>query len=124
MLRNDGPDGLSNNAEGLRTGGGSGFMAINLAALGGATRILLGAGYDNRMARGKHHYFGDHPDNSKQPYEIWRGRYRSMVKPLAELGIEVINCTPESDIDAFPKSGLEHELDRLLRDPPRAPLSA
>jgi hypothetical protein len=124
MLRNDGPDGLSASPLGLRTGCGSGYMAIDLAVLGGARRVLLAAGYDNRPVAGRNHFFGDHPDGNRQPYKQWLERYRSMVKPLAALGVEVVNCTPGSAIDAFPAGELEHELARLVRDPAGAAVPA
>ena len=41
-------------------GGNSGFQAINLAFLWGATRIIL-LGFDCKAVAGKDHWFGQHP---------------------------------------------------------------
>lgn len=111
LLRNDDmragtPEGLSSAPDGLRTGRHSGYQAINLAVLGGAKRILL-LGYDMRFIDGKQHWFGSHPiKNHESEFSGYAKRYRSTVEPLKTLGVEVINCTPGSAIDAFLKLDL------------------
>lgn len=98
-------------------------MAINLAVLAGARRILL-CGYDNKPLERRNHFFGEHPDRSVQPFKDWGRLYRTLVAPLAEIGVAVINCTPGSAIDAFPHGDLEAELAGVVRDPEGAALPA
>lgn len=94
-------------------------MAINLAVLAGARRVVL-VGYDNRRASGKNHFFGEHPDSSIQPYEHWRKTYRSMLPGLEAAGVEVVNATPDSAITAFRRVRLED----VVHDPAGAALPA
>lgn len=119
LLRNLGADGLSADPEGLRTGGSSGYMALNLAVLAGAKRIVL-LGYDCRPVGGKNHFFGDHPDKSTQPFDHWRKMYRRVRPALDAAGVEVLNATPESGINAFRRIALED----VVHDPAGAALSA
>jgi len=89
-------------------GGNSGYQAINLAVLMGATRILL-LGYDMRAVAGRTHFFG------ARPKELAAGQFHpealdQLVPALAAAGIEVINCTPDSAIRCFPRMSLEQAL--------------
>lgn len=91
-----------------RDGGHSGYQLVNLAAHLGARRILL-VGYDCRASpSGQTHWFGDHPDGLRvtSPYASFAAAYRLAAPDLAAMGVEVINCTPGSAIDAFPRSTL------------------
>lgn len=107
MLRQGNDDGLSQNPEQLSTGRNSGYMAINFAVLAGAARIVL-LGFDHKPVRGKHtHFFGEHPEPTVTSlFRETAKHFRTMKAPLAALGVEVFNCTPESGIDAFPKADL------------------
>lgn len=97
VLANTGAKGLELDPTGLRTGNNSGYQAINLAVHFGAKRIIL-LGYDMRG----NHCFGHHPDNSRPPFHLCIERFKTLVGPLREAGVEVINCTPKSALDAFP----------------------
>lgn len=112
LLRNGGTEGLSDKPTELRTGRTGGYQVINIAALAGARRILL-LGYDGRRATdGRAHWFGDHPittDNGQ--IEALAKNLRWLVQPLAERGISIINCSPGSAVDAFPKQALEAALE-------------
>jgi hypothetical protein len=101
VLKNTGKDGLERHPAGLRTGRNSGFQAINLAVHLGASRIVL-LGYD----MGGKHFFGNHPDGSAPPFADCIKRFTTLVAPLAELGIEVINCTRKTALTAFPQRSL------------------
>jgi len=114
ILNRTGYDGLERDPRGLRSGGHSGYAAINLAVHLGARTILL-LGYDHGPADdGRHHFSGgDHPDGSHIPFAeieegpvantyIHRDVYDSLVVPLAELEIDVINVSRRSAITAFP----------------------
>jgi hypothetical protein len=103
MLHNYGVDGLSLAPNGVHTGSNSGYQAVNLAVLAGAKRILL-LGYDMKFQGARTHWHGGHPIRTASPstYKGFASRFHSLVEPLSRLGVEVINCTPGSALDAFP----------------------
>ncbi len=105
------PTGFCSEPDGVRTGRNSGFQVMNLAAHTGVKRILL-VGYDMRMVGGKAHWFGNHPGqtNSRVYMTTFIPFFKSLVAPLAGLGIEVINCTPGSELNTFPKMDLKEAL--------------
>ena len=110
-LRNAGSKGLCLESDGLCTGRNSGYQAINLAVHLGAARILL-LGYDmTRDRNGRSHFFGEHPRQGlPSPYPAFRQMFPTLVKPLAQLGIEVINCTQATALETFPKQPLDEAL--------------
>ena len=92
----------------IHQGSNSGYQAINFAVLRGAARILL-LGYDMRLGEGgKRHWFGDHPGglNKASAYGQWIPLFRSMIPHLEAAGVEVLNCTPGSALEAFPMARL------------------
>lgn len=111
MLRNGGQDGLSDQAEALRTGTNSGYQALNLAILAGAKRIVL-LGYDMRAEDARRsHFFGDHPDPTPVGvFPTMAAHYRKVAPLIAKKGIEVINCTPGSALTCFRASTLQEAL--------------
>lgn len=110
MLHNHGPSGLSDKRNGLMTGQNSGHQAINLAVLLGARRILL-LGFDMKSSGGKTHWFGEHPTRTDESiFSAMLNNFPHMVRPLAALGVEVINCTPGSALQCFPKQTLDQTL--------------
>lgn len=108
VLQNTGERGLELNPMALRTGGNSGYAAINLAVhLGGARIVLLG--YDMAL-REKAHFFGDHPPRIREaqpPFPMFRKNFTTIVAPLRELGIDVINCSRETALTCFPRAALK-----------------
>jgi hypothetical protein len=104
VLRNTGYDGLELEPTGLRNGKNSGYAAINLAVHLGAARMLL-LGYNMGYRGGRAHFFGNHPPGLTQresTYTAFRARFETLVDPLAEIGVEVLNCTAETSLTAFP----------------------
>lgn len=101
ILKNAGRRGLSLSPTGLTTGSNSGYQAINLAVHFGAQRIVL-LGYD---MRGRH-FFGEHPDKTVPPFDRSIAAFATLVAPLALLGVEVVNCTPNSALTCFPTASL------------------
>lgn len=106
--------GLEKSAWGVRKGGHGGYQAINVAAHTGAKRLLL-LGYDLQPSTtdpGCHHssLVGEHPDGSHPHYVERVKAYDSLVAPLAELQIEVLNVSRETAITAFPRGRLEDAL--------------
>lgn len=109
VLRNTGSAGLELKPDGLKNGRNGGYQAINLAVHLGARRILL-LGYDMQRSRGKEHWHGDHPTRTHSPYTQFRESYTTIVQPLKDAGIEVINCSRETALHAFPEMPLEDAL--------------
>lgn len=108
-LASTGVQGLEIAPNGLRTGGNSGYQAINLAVHMGAKRILL-LGYDMKGDGKKNHWFGEHPNKVIPPYSMMLRNFDSIVEPLEKLGIEVINCTSDSALKIFPIKPLQEAL--------------
>jgi hypothetical protein len=98
----------------IHYGMNSGYQAINLAYLMGATHIVL-LGYDMQPTGGKQHWFGEHPD------ELRTGPLQSMFAPkfvrlaldLEAAGIRVTNCTRETALTCFKRASLQETLASL-----------
>lgn len=105
----------------VHTGGNSGYSAINLAFLFGATRILL-VGYDMQATGGKKHWFGDHPARlvQVQLFDEWLHRFKALGTDLRAAGIQVINCTRQTALREFPLSTIEDEAHHHAEDVLRA----
>lgn len=103
--------GLSLDPQMLVTGHNSGFQALNLAVLAGSKRIIL-LGFDGAPGRdGRDHFHGGHPRaTSREAYSYYRQAMSAAENALIAAGVEVINCSPGSAIDSFPKRALEDVL--------------
>lgn len=104
--------GLSLDTESLITGYHSGWQVVNISVLTGAALILL-LGYDAREPEsgGPSHWFGHHP--KREPvaaYEKYRQSFKLGAGALRDAGVRVINCSPGSAIDAFPRMTLAEAL--------------
>ena len=94
----------TNDRRALRMGRNGGFQAINLAVHLGAARIIL-LGYDMQLVDGENHWIGAeprHPHQPPEPFDLFISAFDTIVDPLKELKIEVINCTIGSALKAFP----------------------
>lgn len=82
------------------SGGHSGFQALQVAIFCGATRICL-VGYDCKPKGNATNYFGRKPQHLHRDssYKLWPQCYQDLKLPD---GVEVINCTPDSAIKAYP----------------------
>jgi hypothetical protein len=104
VLTHTGVEGLEADPGGLRTGGNSGYAAINLAVHLGARTILL-LGYQGGPHGGRSHFFGRHPsileESSAAHYAAFRRAFETLVPALAAAGITIRNCTPGTHIAAF-----------------------
>lgn len=106
---------FSTNPAVIAYGKNSGFQAVNLALhkIGWNGRILL-VGFDMQASNGKRHFFGDHPapmHRAKSPSDLvlyFRGFTDAFARAAAVLpkGVEIINCTPGSALNCFPKMDL------------------
>lgn len=91
--------------------GSSGFQAVNLAIIRGASRIVL-VGFDYRHVDGRAHFFGDH-EGLRQPRDT---DYRALGAAFRPGPVEILNATTGSSIDCYPIVSLEEALaDRGLR---------
>ncbi|MFQ6016775.1 MAG: hypothetical protein ACE5KF_01140 [Kiloniellaceae bacterium] len=113
IVENTGTQGLETAPTGLRTGRNGGYQAINLAVHFGVKRILL-LGYDMKPAAdGRTHWFGDHADWPTKPAifrSVFLPHFEGLAAALESLRIQVINCTADSALEAFPKMSLEQAL--------------
>ena len=119
-LDHRGGTGLCLESDGLMTGSNSGYQCMGLAFHLGANRQLL-LGYDMKIVNGKSHWHGGHkkdiehssgnrPDHVVLAYKTLEftmlPKFLTIVEPLEKAGIEVINCTPDSALECFPKASL------------------
>lgn len=110
VLRQTGVAGIETDPSGLRTGRNSGYQAINLAVHLGAARIAL-LGYDMAVdAQGQHHYFGTHWHGARPPFEAFRQYFETVIEPLRQIGIAIVNASRSTTLTAIPKLSLEEAL--------------
>lgn len=88
----------------------SGFQAVNLAILLGASRIVL-VGFDGRVVAGKSHFFGEHPPGLNRQINAAHA-YRHMAHSFDTVApaVPIVNATPESAITRFPTMTLDEAL--------------
>ncbi len=86
------------------TPGCSGYVAINLAASLGARRIYL-HGYD--FHEPYRYWFDDAPHARREVPAVIHS-FRAVAREYERLGIEVVNCNPNSAIRAFPFQDSAH----------------
>lgn len=102
--------GLSRDPGFLVTGWNSGFQALNLAILAGAARVLL-LGFDAcHTPDGRSHWHGGHPKASSGDFGPFLRAFSAAEAAIAEAGVEVLNCSPVSRIESFPKVSLDEAL--------------
>lgn len=93
----------------LVSGGNSGYQAVHLAVHFGAKRILL-LGFDMKDGRNRRrHWFGSHPAklDSRGNFTGWMRAFDKFAGVLKHMGIEVINCTPDTALRAFKRVPIE-----------------
>jgi len=94
-------------------GGNSGYIAINLAYLFGAKKIIL-IGYDHQHTYGKAHWFGDH-DKTKyrrnaEDTDHWIKNFSCLAKDLKINSIDLTNCSIETSLTSCRRSSIESEV--------------
>ncbi len=105
--------GLSLDRSYLHSGNHSGYQMINFAYLMGCTTLIL-LGYDCRS--GGHHWFGQHPEGPMRVtsnFTRWVKVFDAVATQAEHLDLTIINATPDSAIDAFPRMDLGEALDSL-----------
>jgi hypothetical protein len=115
ILRKTGEDGLERQSFGLRSGrGNSGYQAVNLARHLGASRIVL-LGFDMQRSGKQAHFFGSHKPPLSDPPDYrwvpWRAAFATLVAPLADECISVVNATRSTALTCFPRMSIQQALD-------------
>lgn len=94
---------------GILNGTNSGFCALNLAYQLRPDRIIL-FGFDmNRSPEGSPYWYPDYPwvkaggATSGGKYQVWSAQFETAARSFKNAGIEVLNASPWSAIDAFKK---------------------
>ena len=72
-------------------------------------------GYDMKDGpEGQKHHHAEHPGGMSNPspgnFGRWIDAFGTMEPDLNRAGVEVINCSLDSDLDCFPKAKLEEVL--------------
>jgi len=97
----------------IRGGHNSGYQAINVAyhLAGPKSKIIL-LGYDCKSNDGTINWQGHKVQPKFEVYEfdLWLKCFETLVKPLKEQEVEVINCTRDSALNCFLKLSLEQAL--------------
>lgn len=102
--------GLSRDPTTLCTGKNSGYQAINLAVLLGAIKIVL-LGFDMQERDGRRRWCGEHAwGNRGLNFALFLSYFPTLVAPLRQAGVTVINATPESALHTFPSQPLAEAL--------------
>jgi hypothetical protein len=109
VLRNTGHDGLELDPSGLRTGHNSGYQALGLAFHLGVKKIIL-LGFDMWAGPDRANWFGPHPGHVASPYPIFLMRFASIAEPLKAAGVEVLNASRFTVLQAFPRVTLQDVL--------------
>jgi hypothetical protein len=93
----------------IHYGNNSGFQAINLTILFGATNIVL-VGFDMREVNGNPYFFGKHPArNQAAPYAKFVPTFANAAKRLPS-NIKIVNATPDSVLTCWPLVDLDSAL--------------
>ena len=88
--------------------------AMNLCVHKGAKRIIL-LGVDNKIdkATGRAHHHEEYPKAWPRRETSWAQKFNNLettVQPLKDRGIQVINCSPISELPWWPKQSLAEVL--------------
>lgn len=107
----DRPRGISRNPHKVSWNSNSGAAAISLAAHTGVKRIIL-LGFDMKCAADNsqhwHNKYGRSPGQEiKRPHRLPFRRhllgFPQIAKDAEKMGIEILNASPDSEIDVFKK---------------------
>lgn len=95
-------------------GGASGFQALNLAVQFGATGIMM-IGMDCNLDKGAH-WHGRHPSPLNNPCQSnvnrWIKAFDGAAARIKALGVDVVNCSPTSNLTSYPKMTIPQALER------------
>lgn len=86
------------------TGTNSGLLGLMVAVKLGAKRVLL-CGFN--MSHPGEHFFGRHQLPLKSTTAARQEVFKRQFANYRPRGVEIINCTPNSALDAYPRGDLE-----------------
>jgi hypothetical protein len=112
-LLNAGTVGYTDDPMAVYTYGNSGAQAIQIAAKTGAATILL-LGFDMNGGHWHPEHRAPLRSTSLELYAVWRERFPTLAQALRERGVDVINCSPASALECWPRVPLENALARLV----------
>lgn len=107
-----GLDGIDMTPGCVRTGGNSGYQALQLAMQGGARRVLL-LGFDMHGTHWHGPHVGGLRNTEQHTFDKWVRRFDAAAPEIAALGVDVVNCCADSAISGFRKASLAHELQEV-----------
>lgn len=94
-------------------GGNSGYIAVNLAYLMGAKKIVL-VGYDHKHSNEQTHFHGDHETKyfrkNADDTDRWVSNFAWLSYDLNSSGVDLVNCSLDTAIETCRRSTLEAEL--------------
>jgi hypothetical protein len=102
--------GISLDPQYIVTGRQSGYQALNVAILAGASNVLL-LGFDGKVLDGRTHWHGGHPETTQAG--AWQSYARAWTDgqhAIRATGVRIINCSLQSSIGLFEKMPLEQAL--------------
>lgn len=101
----------------ISSGGSSGFGALNVAYLKRAKLVVL-FGFDYKPLGGEWHANGSHYNPrhyyNPQDWKEWAFNFSLIGGQLKQRGVEVVNASPDSSIEAFPKVTVEKGMEICL----------
>jgi len=111
------PKGISSHPSKVSWNGNSGAAAISVAANAGAKRIIL-LGFDMKLGEGNTQHWHDVYGRRKSGYKDRKGRinlpftrhlkgFSQIAADAKQMGISIINASPESMITCFPKCNVK-----------------
>jgi hypothetical protein len=109
LLRRQSHEGISSRPTHLCTGHHSGYQVLNLAILARPALVIL-LGYDAREPRPgqQTHWHGWHP--RAEPTIVYANHRKSFemgANAIKATGVKVVNCSPGSLIETFPRIPLD-----------------
>lgn len=105
--------------QGISWNQNTGLAAINLTLYLGGVRVIL-LGFDMKPdSHGRTHHHGFHPQKSpwvngvaqNPPLQSYLDKIPLVKQEAGALGLEIINCSPDSAIQEFPRLHLSSVLD-------------
>lgn len=109
-------NGLSTDWDNVAVGADSGYYALAIAVLMGATKIIM-LGYDmGHASDGKTHFFGDHPSNLRNcsPYDLFVERYETIPAWCGENGVQIFNSTRQTRLNCFNRANVRDAYSNLI----------
>ena len=105
-----GSAGINPQNDGVFTGRNAGYQAIVLTAKMWPQKIIL-LGFDMKDDRGRTNWC-DYPErgNPEVYPSVFLPAFPHLVKPLAKMGVQIVNCTPDSALRCFPCAPLGEAL--------------